>query len=323
LTSIFINKLRLRRGGDHDHGESNYATLYSSGIRNTNRFLYVLDESKRVIKHNTYSCLRIYRRIHFFIQQYIIRREKIQGKRHEHFKSLKTNVFESWIKENAILTKTREGCNNSFIDLYVNIFDKLKSNLRFPRVKSHLENDDYNEAKTLLCDIEKKSTDLNKKISHFMGSVKGLIVTNVFPKDILSVAAFTEYKDRNQPHGYSISLIQDHYYSEAEGYHANLIIDKDEQEGGTKYILHREDAGGNHMVISTELRALESVKEKLEGEKLKTEIIEKLKIFLNEGREICDLYNNEFIPEIRNLITQIEDEGEIKGGCGLSYCPQT
>jgi hypothetical protein len=76
------------------------------------------------------------------------------------------------------------------------------------------------------------------------------------------------------------------------------------------------------MVISTELPVLESVKEKLEGGKLKTEIIEKLRRFLNEGREICNLYNNEFIPEIRNLITQIEDKGEIKGGCGLSYCPK-
>ena len=61
------------------------------------------------------------------------------------------------------------------------------------------------------------------------------------------------------------------------------------------------------MVISTELPVLESVKEKLEGGKLKTEIIEKLRRFLNEGREICNLYNNEFIPEIRNLITQIFD----------------
>ena len=71
------------------------------------------------------------------------------------------------------------------------------------------------------------------------------------------------------------------------------------------------------MVISTELRVLgwsfPSVKEKLEGKKLKTEIIEKLRNFLNEGREICDPYNNEFIPEIRNLITQGENNLIIVG----------
>ena len=116
-----------------------------------------------------------------------------------------------------------------------------------------------------------------------------------------------------------MSLIQDHYYYEAEGYHANLIIEK--EQGGIKYILYREDARGNHIVISTDLHALESVKEKLEGEKLKMEITEKLRNFLKEGREICDLYNDEFIPEIRNIIAEIEDEGEMKGGCGLTYCP--
>jgi hypothetical protein len=40
------------------------------------------------------------------------------------------------------------------------------------------------------------------------------------------------------------------------GYHANLIIDK--EPGGTKCILYPEDARGNHMVISTDLHALES-----------------------------------------------------------------
>lgn len=117
-----------------------------------------------------------------------------------------------------------------------------------------------------------------------------------------------------------MSLIQDHYHNEAVGNHADLLIEQ--EPGSIKYILYRKDKKGNQMVISTHQHALESVKEKLEGEELKTEIIDKLRSFLKEGHEIYEIFNDGFLNEIRDIITQIEDEGEIKGGCGLSYCPK-
>ncbi|MFZ0515132.1 MAG: hypothetical protein WAM14_26280 [Candidatus Nitrosopolaris sp.] len=173
--TTFINRHSYKKSGNHD--ENNANTVDPSRIRIRNYVLCDFNKPKTdsVSTISTYGCPRIYDRICFFIQQYIIHREQIQKKRHDHFKTIKTCVFEPLIKESAILSKTRDRCNNSFIDLYVNIFDKLKSNLRFQRVKSHLENDEYKEAKSLLGDIEKRSTDHNKKISHFMGSVKGMI----------------------------------------------------------------------------------------------------------------------------------------------------
>ena len=128
----------------------------------------------------------------FLFRQRLTHREQIRKKRDDHFRTLRTNVFEPWINQTAVPSKTRDGCNDSFEDLYVNIFDTLKSNLRFQRVKSHFENDEYKEVKTLLDNMERKSTDLNRNISHFMGSVKRLIITSVFPRDICSVAAFAE-----------------------------------------------------------------------------------------------------------------------------------
>jgi hypothetical protein len=55
---------------------------------------------------------------------------------------------------------------------------------------------------------------------------------------------------------------------------------------------------------------------------LKSDIVDSLKGFLKEGREITNLYNDKFVSEIKNLIVEIEDEGQLKGGCGLSYCPK-
>lgn len=55
-------------------------------------------------------------------------------------------------------------------------------------------------------------------------------------------------------------------------------------------------------------------------QKVKTEVVDKLKSLLKEGTEIVNLYNDKFIEEIRKIIAEIEDIGELKGGCGLRYC---
>jgi hypothetical protein len=76
------------------------------------------------------------------------------------------------------------------------------------------------------------------------------------------------------------------------------------------------------MVISVNHQDLEIIKKKLESQKLKIDIIDKLQGFLKESRKIVDLYNDKFIDEIKNIITGIEDDEDMKGGCGLSHCPK-
>jgi hypothetical protein len=314
---IFINGLTRRR----TYEENNTITICPRRHSNYTRVLYVLDKSKTALKHNiiNHGSLRTYGRIYFFIQQYIIHREEVQKKRQNHFEILKTRVLEAWVKEIVCLSKMRDGCNPSFIDVYVNIVDKLQSNIRFQQVRSHLEHDVYKEGKALLDKIVERSTNHNKNVSTFMGSVKRIIINNVFAKDISSgeISTFTDYKDPKQNRGYAMSNIHEHYYNEAIGNHANLLIDK--EPGETRYKLHREHEF-NPMVISTTQHGLEIIRERLEGEKLKIEITDKLDGLLKEAREICDLYNNEFLLEIRNIIAEIEDEGILKGGCGLTYC---
>ena len=215
------------------------------------------------------------------------------------------------------LLPSKPGCTNSFLELYVDVIDKLKENNRFSRIKSHLQHEDYNEAKCLLDSIEQRTVEHNKNVSEFMGNINGKIV-KVFERDPSSgiVSSFTSYTNPKQEHGYSLPNILKHYAEEAMGNHARLTKDI---EYGAKFRIHREDDNSTFMVYSTSQDQLAVIIQKLEG---LTDVVDKLKGFLKEGNAILQLYNDKFIPEIQNLIVEIEDERGLKGGCGLTYCPK-
>ena len=105
------------------------------------------------------------------------------------------DILQKWVDIRANLSVDLEGRNHSSTELYVDTFDKLKYNLRFQRVKSHLQNEDYKEAKDVLDKIETRSTIHNTNVSDFMLDVNGLIIKNVFRKDqsLLIIFNFTEY----------------------------------------------------------------------------------------------------------------------------------
>jgi len=130
----------------------------------------------------------------FFIQQHITKRKEGPNKRHNHF-AMMADILQKWVDIRANLSVDIEGRNHSSTELYVDTFDKLKYNLRFQRVKSHLQNEDYKEAKDVLDKIETRSTIHNTNVSDFMLDVNGLIIKNVFRKDqsLLIIFNFTEY----------------------------------------------------------------------------------------------------------------------------------
>lgn len=270
-------------------------------------------------------CNHHYRSFLFFIQHSITNRDIIRNKRHDHFKKI-TDILQKWVETPTNASASRRDCNHSFMDLYVNAFDTLKSNNRFQRIKSHLKNEDYKEAKDLLSGIETRSTPHNKSVSDFMRGFEGLIFAKVFTKDpsVGIVNDFEEYTDPKLEHGYSLNNIRSHYAKEASGNHSDLTIDQEIEAGKTKFQIHRMDVGVNvaPLVLSTDQKQIDSIRKRMEDERMKPAIVEPLKGFLNEANEIVELYNDKFIPEIQNIITEIEDEGEMKGGCGLSYCPK-
>src|SRR5437899_2218178 len=69
----------------------------------------------------------------------------------------------------------------------------------------------------------------------------------------------------------------------------------------------------------TDGKVLQDIKEKIEILQPCTSI--KLRRFLEERSKIIGSFNNDFIPKISDIITTIEDDGLLKGGCGLTYCP--
>jgi hypothetical protein len=194
----------------------------------------------------------------------------------------------------------------------VNVSEILESNPRSSQAKSHLEDKEYKEANDLLNEIQTRSEKHNKNVSEFFSSLESNILNSVFDRGVLST--FTKYNDVNEPNTYSVGNILIHYREEANGNHSELITEK--EQGLVK--LHRYR--GQPMVISTDEKEVESVTAKLEGQKLKTEVVDKTRDFLKEGKDIISLYNNKFIPEIQKIIVEIEDEEDLKGGCGLSYC---
>lgn len=253
---------------------------------------------------------------YFSIQQHMTKSEKMQKKRDDHFKNLQKDVFEYWTKKPASLLAEGQP-HFSLTDLYVNTSVIIRNPIRYQRVKSHLEHEDYKEIKSLMEQIENRSDNHNNKVSDFLNSVENNLTEKVFTKDSVVISDFTEYKDPKQDNGYSLANILNYYKQEATYSHKELRVRK--ESGTARFQILIEDTYINPLAIATDEKQLQSIKEKLEGE-LKNDIVDCFEGLLKEGREVTNLYNDKFVPEIKNLIVEIEDEGQLKGGCGLSYC---
>ena len=63
---------------------------------------------------------------------------------------------------------------------------------------------------------------------------------------------------------------------------------------------------------------LEKVKSVLESER--SFFIDKINEFLGERNGIARLYSKDLIPIIRDIVTAVDEEVPLEGGCGLPYC---
>jgi hypothetical protein len=304
------NRISATRSSRYRIGHVNIKHILSHSIR--------FDEPVSRLQWNHNHFIGLHGRLHFFIQQYVTSRERTQTQRLNHFQRLVNEVFTRWVGLTAELSENRDGCHHSFMKLYINIVDDLKQPVRVGQVEKHLTHNDYDETKKLLDSIESKSSSRNSKVDSFMESVDQNILQNVFSEKIFSgIGSLMEpYHDPNIIHGYSMFHILKHNANETHGSHAMLRVDP--YEIG-KFKLHREDDNSNFIAISTNNEMLAAISKALQGQ-LQTDIVKTLKELLTDGQRICDSYNNKFKDEINNIISEFEDEGSLKGACGLSYC---
>jgi hypothetical protein len=229
-----------------------------------------------------------------------------------------SEVFNKWVGLSAELSENRDRCYHSFMKLYTNIVDDLKQPIRFGQTERHLTHSNYNEANKLLDSIEDKSSSHNTEVNNFMESVERNILQNAFSEKIFpGIASLMKpCDDPKVVHGYSMFHILKHYANEVQGFHSRLNVDPYETD---KFRLHREDDNSDFIAISTNSEMLTAISKALQGQ-LQVDILNNLKRFLTDGNCICESYNSDFRDEIRNIISEFEDEEALKGACGLSYC---
>ena len=111
--------------------------------------------------------------------------------------------------------------------------------------------------------------------------------------------------------------IIDHFKKEIEGYHNELRVDATDTN---QFKLHRQDDNANLMAVGDD-ETLECLKRKLD-EYFIANVSDKVKKFLKDGNAMCDAYNTEFVPRIMDITNIIEEEDDLKCGCGYSFCPK-
>jgi hypothetical protein len=248
-----------------------------------------------------------YGRLNFFIQQRLIHDKETKEARYDHYKRLVSEVFDKWIRISSELSENRIGYKNSFMKLYVNIVDDLKEPIRYSRAKSHLQYDGYSEARTLLESIETKSKAHNDTVNGFMESLESDIISSISESNI----NIRQFANSDVKRGYALDRILSHYKKEAHGYHSTLRVDS---FGPNEFTLHRQDDNSTVIARDSDRSVLENLSQILGGE-LQTKKVDKLRNLSKDGKYICLLYQDKFVPEIKNIITEFEDEKRIHGGC--------
>lgn len=182
-------------------------------------------------------------------------------------------------------------------------------------MKSHLKHKDYQTIDQLLTELLNSEEPHNREVSQFMETLKERISNIMIRNDTycqinIKIPPFIHL---NQPHGYNLENIILHYKSELEGNHSGLVI----SPYNSRFKLHRADNNGTILVVS-DREILDCIQKRI-NEELRNYVSIKTNELLKNANDILRKHN-EFTTKINALIKNIEDEEELKGRCGLSYC---
>jgi len=187
---------------------------------------------------------------------------------------------------------------------------KTLSNNRFEKIESHLKHSDYKSARSALNEIKKQEFDYNKKTNEFAQYIGQQIEDAIH--EICPPMFLCEENDK-EVSCYNKNGVIEHFFRGLGKFNLTLSIRDDNTLTTTNSILlARIDK-------RTDGKVLQDIKEKIEI--LQPCASRKLRRFVEERNKIIASFNNDFIPKISDIITTIEDDGLLKGGCGLTYCP--
>jgi hypothetical protein len=314
-------KYRLRIIRDYESEGLGYSHCYSSSCNNNTNFnkpLLPLSKSikrcKLFIKYVFAVCYRHSWNCYFFITQYIINNKERKARLEEHYKRLKDEVFDRWLRIDNIQTNVIKPLPPSFIVSYVDIVSRLESHDRFNQAMSHLKHRDYKKANDLFTKIIKDEQSHNKNVADFITSINDKIIQTINLGNTACKInpSLQQTDDPNQPPYYSINSI--HAYIQAElRQHSALKIDVYDE----KFVkLYRED--DNSIIIAVgDMESIECLKNRIEND-LRPPIITKLKELVQEINQIDNTYK-EFCIEIKSIKIAIE-EYNFKGKCMNKYC---
>lgn len=227
-------------------------------------------------------------------------------------------MFDKWTGVEAKLHENLEGCNHSFVPLYVNISGVINSPRQSNRAKSYLEHEDYEHEREILNDLLSREKEHNETVSKFMGLLRNQIASQISNDDyVCKIEPPLQQSTVDLRRNYSIHLIIDHFKKEIEDYHNELRVDPTDTN---QFKLHREDDNSNQIALGNRREDLECLKRKLD-EYYKTNVNETIRNFLKYRKKIRDEYNTEFVPRILD-ISDIIEEDDLKGGCGYNFCPK-
>jgi hypothetical protein len=128
---------------------------------------------------------------------------------------------------------------------------------------------------------------------------------------------FYEYTSSNDSLCYARRNIGDYLFKCVQNIPLELIIVENESDMQLSNLVI--DQGLNFVAIADKAN-LQKVKTVLE--KLRDDTIKQVAKKMQERIPIAKIFDEELKPIVNDIVTTIDNEVPIKGGCGLSYCPK-
>jgi hypothetical protein len=181
-----------------------------------------------------------------------------------------------------------------------------RSENRHNQIRKHLEDANYKEEYSSLTNLEQRESKHNAAVGMFVDKTNKDIETAI--NGVSPFLYRCEEGGSKQSSCYSPIGIIEYFLRDLLKF--NLILDIDD-DGWLRSTNGIEIAKGDGETL----------------EKIKTSITQIRRIITNEVRSLLEdranivsLYNDDFLPKMRNLMTSMEDNHHVDGGCGLRYC---
>lgn len=221
------------------------------------------------------------------------------------------DVFKHWIEHKFSEDEPRFLLKRTFHDLQLNITTVLDASEKHNLAESHLES--YDNATGYINQIKTKEKQFNPKVNGFAGEIEQSIVSTMQAVN----PSFHEYSSgNNDTLCYARSNIGDYLFKCAQKIPLNLMVQLKSEPQLSELQM---DQGRNFVAIA-DPETLQNVKIALE--QLRDNMVEKVNEIMQDRNTITRIYDEQLMPIVSDIVSAINEEEPIRGGCELSYCPK-